>query len=143
MHFESLATIVRYNYIFASRSFKELNLGNAEHAVLACLSRMEHANQDAIATCLDIDKGAVAKTLASLEKKQYVIRQENPDNRREKLVTVTPAGEAMNQRMVEMLKAWDDSLLIGLTSEEITQFEAISQKISINAKSFLKEDVKK
>jgi DNA-binding MarR family transcriptional regulator len=104
---------------------------------------MEHANQDAIATRLDIDKGAVAKTLASLEKKQYVIRQENPDNRREKLVTVTPAGEAMNQRMVEMLKAWDDSLLIGLTSEEITQFEAISQKISINAKSFLKENVKK
>lgn len=49
------------------------------------------------------DKASLSNLLSNLERKGYVCRREDASDRRNKLVYLTPAGEALWQRLLPIL----------------------------------------
>ena len=93
-----ISIIVRHMRVFAERCMADEGLGFPEQLVIMCLAARKTSNQEQVASYLDIDKGAVAKRVAEL-----VDAQPNEENRREKLLSLSPAGRQAIERMAEAL----------------------------------------
>ena len=70
-----ISIIVRHMRVFAERCMADEGLGFPEQLVIMCLAARKTSNQEQVASYLDIDKGAVAKTVAKLEAKGLVDAQ--------------------------------------------------------------------
>jgi DNA-binding MarR family transcriptional regulator len=115
------------------RRLQKFEIGYAEYGILIYLVTNEKANQDSIAQYYMIDKGAIAKTIKKLENKNYINRQTNKRNQREKLITLTATGKSIIDEMKSLQNEWNDILSSGITEEELNLFTDIAMKISKNA----------
>ena len=133
MLIHNLSIISRYSNIFTMRRLQKYEIGYAEYGILIYLVTNEKANQDSIAQYYMIDKGAIAKTIKKLESKNYINRQTNKKNQREKLITLTATGKSIIDEMKSLQNEWNDILLNGITKEELDLFTNVAMKISKNA----------
>ncbi|MGL4607064.1 MAG: MarR family winged helix-turn-helix transcriptional regulator [Eubacteriaceae bacterium] len=132
MLLDRLNIILKDGHQFAHQSLKSTNINRPEHSIILALFEKREMIQEEIAMKLGMDKGAVAKLLASLEKKKYVVRKENPDNRREKLVSLTRDGEKeLSERMV-LYDAWVKKIFKNFTQDEIMEFNRLVIKLTEN-----------
>ena len=60
--------------------------------------------------------------LSRLEKKEFIVLREDPDDRRRKLVYILPKGRQCNKTMAAVIQNGDKKLLEGFTPEETAQF---------------------
>lgn len=78
------------------------------------------------------DPNTVKAIIDKLEKKSYVVRQENPHDKRAFLLSLTQAGHEIST----VLQPLDDSMLLSmsknLSEEEIKTFKVILSKIIAN-----------
>lgn len=132
-----LAIISRYSNLFAMRNLQKFDIGYAEYGVLMYLAANENTNQEAIAQHYSIDKGAIAKTMKKLESKNFVDRQTNKKNQREKIITLTELGKSIIEEMRTLQNEWNNLLLQGITQEDIELFTKLTQKISQNAANYI------
>ena len=89
-----------------------------------------------LAVQLAVDKGAVARSLARLEKRGLVERQVSARCRREKHVSLTPAGEGAYQGVQRILEEWGHVKYQGFTPEERALNEAFLTRIAENVIEF-------
>lgn len=115
------------------RRLTKYNLGHSEQEILMFLSKNDPVNQDMIAAFFVIDKGAVAKSLSKLEEKGYVNRMINPEDHREKMISLTPKGVEIMDNMQEILTDWHTAIYEGLNQEDIAQLERITSVIAANS----------
>lgn len=74
--------------------------------------------QDEISTVLSVDKGATARAVARLEKDGFIYREENPENRRQKLVYPAKKSLAVFEELRAVLLESNELMLTGLTHDE-------------------------
>lgn len=142
MVMHSLSIIVRYHRIFCERQLESfgVNLGYPEQSVLLMLSAYDRINQDTIARHFMIDKGSITKTISKLEAKQLILRWENPENKREKLLALTETGQAMIDRMNQVQSDWEKAVFAGLSSDEMAQLDSLAGIITSNAIKALQQE---
>lgn len=119
MFMSDISIIVRKMRLSAEANLGEYGIGFPEQLVIMYLSAHGASNQMAIAEEFEIDKGSIAKTVGKLEAKGLVSREENPSNRREKLVELTPIADGIVSSLHSAQKELDDVLFAGLSQEEI------------------------
>ena len=107
-----------------------LGLQQLDGMILHLLGREDLAVQ------LAVDKGAVARSLARLEKRGLVERQVSARCRREKHVSLTPAGEGAYQGVQRILEEWGHVKYQGFTPEERALNEAFLTRIAENVIEF-------
>ena len=139
MFMADISIIVRRMRTQAERSIGEAGLGFPEQLVLMFLIGHDPSKQEAIATQLGVDKGAVAKTIAKLEEKGLVTRKVNPASKREKIVETTAAAAGLISAMNDMRRATEAALFAGFTDEEIQQTCAFLARIARNVSESEKE----
>ncbi|MDP4153719.1 MAG: MarR family transcriptional regulator [Bacillota bacterium] len=132
MLMSELSVLVRYSRIYSERRLAEHKVGFPEQVILMYLSSRNQVNQDAIAQFYMIDKGAIAKTISKMEDKKLLTRQQNPENRRENLISLTSKGWEILKVMQVALKEWDDYMSEGLSRKEIEEYERITKKMVSN-----------
>lgn len=109
-----------------------LGLQSVDGLVLRLLSREGQLRQEDIVLRLVLDKGSVAR----LEESGLAVRQVSDQCRREKLVSLSPAGAAMAEKIQDILDEWCRICLQGFTPEERTQYETFLMRIMENVKNF-------
>ncbi len=129
----SLSIIVRHSRIFCERKLQGLDLGFPEQIILMYLFENTNINQDAIAKYFIIDKGAIAKTLSKLEEKGFIERRENPDNKREKLISLSEKGLTIIDDMREIADDWNKNIFNGLNEGQIQEVIMILEKMAKNS----------
>ncbi|MEG2864892.1 MAG: MarR family transcriptional regulator [Mucinivorans sp.] len=72
--------------------------------IMNCLWHQEGVSQQILAQKTAKDKACLTNLMTNLEKKNWVIRQEDPADRRNRLVYLTPQGRAINDRVRPMIK---------------------------------------
>ena len=98
-----------------------LGLQQLDGMILHLLGREGHMRQEDLAVQLAVDKGAVARSLARLEKRGLVERQVSARCRREKLVSLTPAGEGAYQGFTPEERALNEAFLTRI-AENVIEF---------------------
>lgn len=72
--------------------------------ILSCLWQEQGVSQQILAEKTAKDKACMTNLMANLEKKNWIMRQEDLTDRRNRLVYLTPAGEEISSRIRPLLQ---------------------------------------
>ncbi len=134
---DNMSILVRYCRTYTERKLKEYDLSFGEQIILMFLSKNENMNQDTIAKTYMIDKSMVAKTLDKLEKKGYVLRKQNPENKRENIISLEQKGYDILCHMRVIHKEWKELLYEGISEEEIKFLNNLTGRMVENVTKYL------
>jgi DNA-binding MarR family transcriptional regulator len=84
----------------ADDALAELGFGRAHHRVLHFVGRSPGMTVAQLLDILRITKQSLSRVLKELLEKGYVFQKEGPEDRRQRLLYLTPEGEALWQRLV-------------------------------------------
>lgn len=132
MFMSDISIIVRKMRTYAERAQAANGVGFPEQLVMMYLKAHGASNQETIAAQLEIDKGAVTKTVAKLEGKGLVSRHVNPKNKREKLVELDPSALPLLESMAESYKDFEAKLFAGLSEEQVSNLVASLAQVAKN-----------
>lgn len=76
------------------------------------------------------DASNVTGIMDGLENKGLVIRENDPSDRRVKVIKLEPAGKGVRRTILDRLEAHNDLLFAPLNAEERTSFIAILEKLA-------------
>jgi DNA-binding MarR family transcriptional regulator len=111
------------------------DLTRQEWRVLAAVAANRRMAAKEIAEYSTLDKMSVSRAVAALEAKDLIEREEDPADRRNKLLTLTPSGRALYQKIVPLVRAREDYLLDALTPGEREILDAMLDKLTSRARS--------
>lgn len=129
-----ITKIAREASRFTVRTMKADGVGTAEFDFIHLLRHHPGLTQAQIREELKIDKGAAARQAASLEAKGYLIRKENPADRRSQLLYATEKAENLRNSKVSLEQAFYDWLLSELPEEDRNEFCRILNDLYLRSK---------
>lgn len=111
------------------RMMKEEGIGSGEFDLVHLVRHNPGISQKEAGQKLNMDKGAVAHRVASLEQKGYLIRKENPADARSNLLYATPKADSLKNSKAEVEDAFYSWLLEDLSCEQRDSFCAILEQL--------------
>lgn len=85
-----------------------------------------------ISEWLGVTNAAVSQSLDKLVEKELVKRQENPQDRRSKQISLTSQGKEVLKKSMQAERSWIDDLAANLTPEEKDQIESAFRLLTEN-----------
>lgn len=133
------------------RYIREDGLGTAEIDLIHALRHNPGCTQAKLAEILNADKAAVARRTQNLEKKSYLVRKDDPNDKRSRLLFPTEKAETLKASKAEIESAFYEYITTGALSEsEAETFAKLLDKVYVASKTesragfpHLTENVKK
>lgn len=104
--------------------------------IMHCLWKEQGVSQQTLAEKTAKDKACLTNLINNLEKKNWVVRKEDTNDRRNKLIFLTPEGEEMARRIKFILKGMYDQVgeqmnprQMGSCIKQLTKLNEIFDKI--------------
>jgi DNA-binding MarR family transcriptional regulator len=111
------------------------DLTRQEWRVLAAVAANRQMAAKDIAEYSTLDKMSVSRAVAALEAKALIDREEDPADRRNKLLTLTASGRALYQKIVPLVRAREAYLLEALDPAERAMLDGVLDKLVTRARS--------
>lgn len=125
---------------FTVRNMRREGVGAAEFDVVHLVRHNPGITQTQVVQALNMDKGAAAKRVASLENKGYLIRRPNPADGRSQLLYATEAADGLRNSKAHIEEVFYTWLLEDLDREEAEQFCVTLDKLYQKSKAQRKAD---
>lgn len=129
MDFQVLNLLFRCNKQFSHDKIRVHDLSDTECMICSYVFSHEECSQDDVANALKIDKTTIGKALASLEKKNCVVRKQDELDRRIKRLSVTDVGCEKISGLMDLHNNWLTEILTVLSPEEQKQFENYCERL--------------
>ena len=110
-------------------TLRETGVGTAEIDLIHALRHKPGCTQAQLAEILHADKAAIARRTKNLETKGYLIRKDDPNDRRSQLLFPTEKAENMKSSKTEIEASFYEYLTEVLTEEETDAFAASLDKL--------------
>lgn len=125
------------------RAVREFNLTGQQMGYLKYVNNHPGIPQEELAKQLRIDKGSVAKALRDMADKGYIIREQNPQDKRAYCLFPTEKAAEIAKCGEEKASEFERQLTKGMTAEEIETFKTLLNKITKNMAEMLErgEDI--
>jgi MarR family transcriptional regulator for hemolysin len=119
----------RYRAMLDER-LRPMGYGTARMEALSMIARApEPSAQVAIARRIGIEGPTLTRMLDALEADGLVLRRQDPNDRRTKLIELTEAGRQALAEITEVAHAFRASVLTDLTDEELGMVNGITAKL--------------
>lgn len=137
---ENPKNIFIYHYveelISSYGSYYESNLkGNdltlKEFSVLLRIRFQGVATQHDLVELFKVSGAYIAKLLRKFEDHGYIVRKEDSENRRKKLVKMTDEGIKKTDEIIEVIQNWEDKVTASISEDEIKTLKEILFKITM------------
>jgi DNA-binding MarR family transcriptional regulator len=109
-----------------------LELTRAQCRMLAYLDHYGPINQASLAERLEVAPISAGRMLERMEESGWVLREPNPDDRREWLVSLTPKAAGVLNSARRVGDEVQDEALAGFAAEEAEQFGEMLQRVRVN-----------
>jgi DNA-binding MarR family transcriptional regulator len=90
----------------ADEILAELGMGRAHHRVLHFVGRRPGITVGDLLGILGITKQSLARVLTPLMEEDYVVQATGRNDRRQRLLSLTPKGQALERRLFERQREW-------------------------------------
>lgn len=105
--------------------------GVKQYGVLTALAGLPEApSQQSLGTLMRIDRTTMVQTVDSLEERGFVVREPNPRDRRERLLTLTAEGRRALQRADRIVARFEDEFLAPLSAGERAELIRLLQTVA-------------
>jgi DNA-binding MarR family transcriptional regulator len=111
----------------------EFGLTSIQAITLLLLDEQRQRSMKSFGQLYHCDASNVTGIVDGLEQRSLVERRNDPNDRRIKVICITPAGKRLQQQIIERLDANRGFLFDALTDEEATQFVHIVSKLARSA----------
>ena len=137
---ENPENIFIYHYveemISSYGSYYESNINNQdltlnEFSILLRIRFQGVATQHDLVKLFKVSGAYIAKLLSKFEEYGYIIRKEDPQNRRKKLVKLTDEGIKKTDELIDIIQRWEDKVTDKISEEELKTLKKILYKITM------------
>ena len=115
-----ISMISRGQEIYLNHQLKDLDINSTQLQLLFEISHQNNLNQERIASRCNFNKGSVARSIRKLEEKELIIREIDEKNRRQNKVSLTPKGEEIIKKGIDVLNIWEDEVFNDYLIDETT-----------------------
>ena len=109
---------------------QKYDIAPEQRAALVIIKYEKEVNQTKIANILAKDKTTISRTLASLEKKGFILKKQI--NKRTNLIELTPQGEKILEESVIIVKEFRKKVSSNLDENEIKKIVELLEKVAFN-----------
>lgn len=124
--------IYRHGRIMHDRSMKQFGLTGQQMGYLRYINENPGVSQEDLVKLLQIDKGAVSKSIKDMVEKGYVYREKNPRDKRTYCLFPTEKACLIARRGKVCSARFEEKITEGLTDEEKETFEVLLGKVTDN-----------
>ncbi|MFI1970495.1 MarR family winged helix-turn-helix transcriptional regulator [Streptomyces cinnamoneus] len=124
--------VARTHRALAAALLREIGLHPGQEIMLLQLWDRDHQSQQALGRTLGVDHSTVAKSVRRLAEAGLVTRQRSDSDGRVTLVSLTPAGRALESRVAQVWAQLEERTTRGLGAEERARFVATARLIEAN-----------
>ncbi len=114
-----ISIIYRSRNIYLNNMLKMTGISPGQLFALITISREENITQERIAGIFYMDKGTVARAVRKLEDSGYICRNQDPENRRAHMLSLTPEGWKILPVIEEILNKWDRDVCEGFSGKDM------------------------
>jgi DNA-binding MarR family transcriptional regulator len=100
------------------------------YVVLSALDSSPVRTQAALAEAIGADKTRIIGTLDELQRRGYIERRPDPDDRRVRLLEITPAGRAAKKSVQSDIQRGEERWLSELTAQERVVFLRVLARLT-------------
>ena len=116
----SLCTAIKKDYTKnINLILKDLNVTLSDFAFLNILYYENNLSQDYLAKQVQYNNATVTRSLRRLEKRGFITRRQNENDKREKIVQLTPLGRDVTRVVIQKLEEYVRYTLRDFDDEEI------------------------
>ena len=112
-----------------------LDLTAVQFAALDALSRANEVDQATLAGLIAYDRATIGTVVDRLENRGLVTRSQSKQDRRARLVSITPAGQDLLSAAHPIVSEFQNEILAGLSKKERTMFLNLARKIAATGNS--------
>lgn len=116
-------------------TLREEGVGTAEIDLIHAVRHNPGCTQAELAAILHADKAAVARRTKNLEAKGYLVRTDDPNDKRSRLLFPTPKAEELKASKADIESSFYEFLTSSLSEEEAVSFAAALNKIYMISKA--------
>lgn len=116
-------------------TLREEGVGTAEIDLIHALRHEPGCTQARLAEILHADKAAIARRTKNLEAKGFLVRKDDPDDRRSQLLFPTQQAETLKSSKAEIEAGFYEYLTSALTEDEAAAFGAMLDKLYAASKA--------
>lgn len=127
---------------FTSKVLKDTGLGLSEYEFIHCIRHDPGISQEGLREKLGLDKAAVARRAANLEKKGYIIRKQDPDDGRGKQLFTTEKSDNVKNSKVSAEEFFYEWLTEDVTGRDRDVFLAVLDRVYWRSKNERRDDFK-
>ena len=139
-HFEkeNAQNIFIYHYVeelirnfqrYLDENFSDDEISRTEMPILIRIRFSNNTTQKEIVNLLNVSDGYTARILRKFEVNGFITREEDPTNRRKKIVKLTPKGIEKTDKLIKMLGDWEKNISQKISPEELETFKDIMFKL--------------
>lgn len=111
---------------YLNGKLKDVNLSSGLYPILIKVYKNSKISQEELASELHVNESTVTRNLDKLEKKGLIAK--TPEKRK-KIISVTPKGAEIAQKVMDFDAQWDDKIKKNLTDSEFKDFQKLLIKI--------------
>jgi DNA-binding MarR family transcriptional regulator len=130
--FYLLFHVVKQRELVLGEVLAEMDLSIPKWRILSVLNRLGESSMGLVADFCAIDRTTLTRTMDQLVVAGFVRRTEHPQDRRQTLVSLTPAGEAAYGSAMATATAFNGKALQGVEPGEIEVLERLLSKVVRN-----------
>ncbi|MBQ0011369.1 MAG: MarR family transcriptional regulator [Clostridiales bacterium] len=135
MNYQTFNLLFRCSKEFSHDKIRLQDLSDTECMICSFIYSHQNCSQDDVSVALKMDKTTVGKALASLEKKECVVRTQDAIDKRVKRLSLTSSGKERIAQLVDIHNSWLSQIMNCLTEEEQKQFENYCNRLLVAAET--------
>lgn len=131
---EQLARVARLWKMVADRELAPLGLTHPRWTALWKLQRLgDHVSQKTLAEALEIELASLMRTLKQLEEQSLITRKGSEEDKRVRIVSLTPAGKALLEQMEDKILQVRRTLLADIDESQLEVIRTALGQMAHNA----------
>lgn len=120
-----------------NEGLKEYNLTRSEVPYLMSLYKRDTVTQEFLSRLYELNEGTVTRALVRLEKKGYIQRTSDPNDKRKRMVSLTEEGKEIAIIMIERQERFRDEIFSNFSDEEYEELRRLLDKLFKNISNAL------
>ena len=136
-----MAMVVRQWRAIIDAAITDTGLTQSSWTVLMQLYQLgDNVSVSELAEVQGIELPPLMRTLTQLEKQGYLLRTTSPYDKRIRLLTLTPEGKAILQRLTQVIETYQHRVTCTIPEAELASFSATLNQLACNLRTIREED---
>ena len=114
---------------YYNENLKNQDLTIKEYSILLRIRFTQTSTQHDLVELFKVSGAYMAKVLKKFEDENYILRKEDPQNRRKKIVELTDRGIEKTNQLIKIISDWEREVTFNLSDDEISILKKILSKI--------------